>query len=121
MRIVTRKELMEMPDGTIYHECKPAYFNPMCVMRGLSISPQDRSCVDWYETVIPSLPCDNEADWFFEMWDNGKSVPIDLDGYGREALFDNKLRYAVWEKADLLGLADIVAKAIAVAKDSPAS
>lgn len=105
-----------MPNGTLYHECKPAYFNPMCVKVGNCICTQDRTADDWYETSIPSLPCDDGCETFFEMWDKGTSVPIDLNSYGREALFDDKLRYAVWESDDLQGLLAIVNRAIQVAE-----
>ena len=31
MKLVTRKQLMEMPDGTLYNEWVPAFFGPLCI------------------------------------------------------------------------------------------
>lgn len=117
MRVVTRQELMSLPNGTIYHECEPCVFRDMTVKRD-TIQAGGADRFDWWETSIPVLvqePQANQPEAFVAMWDGG-SKAVDLETAGREALFDDKLRYAVWEHADLVALAGVVQRALDVAK-----
>jgi len=114
MRVVNRKQLMALPNGTIYHEWEPCFWRSMAV----KVEDSPGSAADWYQAMIPQMKCHDsvsEADAHFAM-EAGASVPLDLESAGREALFDDKLRYAVWEHADLLLLAGVVQRAIEVAK-----
>lgn len=114
MRVVTRQELMALPNGTIYHEWEPCFWRQMAV----KVEDAPGIAADWYQAMIPQMACHNsaeEADAHFAMGD-GASVALDLESAGREALYDDKLRYAVWEHADLVALAAVVQRAIDVAK-----
>lgn len=108
MKIVTRKELLAMPAGTIYHQCAPCHFLSMCV-KGATVFDGE----DWEMISVPDLD-DAFVDAFLEAWDKGVSVPMLFDSYGRDAIFDDSLRYAVWESDDLQGLLAIVNRAIQV-------
>jgi len=85
MRIVSRDELMSMPEGTVYSQWKPCYSSGLFVHGG--------PCgVDWLE-----------ADCLPESDDHGKLF-VD-DRFGREGMFAHKQQYAVYETEDLHKLA----------------
>jgi hypothetical protein len=100
MKILTRKQFMEMPEGTVY-----SYYEPYC-FRGLQIkdsSPEkgypDFSCSD----LIGAIECDSSDDFVTkcERMETGESVSVDFEYSGREGLFDEKLLYAIYEKPDI--------------------
>lgn len=91
-----------MPAGTIYHEWEPCVFHAMNI-KGETILHGDKP-VDWWSVHVPSVG------GLVEMMDTGfedskASMPVDLECPGRDALFDDKLRYAVWEEADVRAFA----------------
>lgn len=100
MKLVTRKELMALPAGTLYHEWEPCYFRGMCI-KGETIPAEPGYSGDWFEQQVPEV---GSAEDMLDHLGEGESVPVNMDLEGREALFDDKRRYAVWERADVEAL-----------------
>lgn len=101
MRIVSREELMAMPPGTLYHDWQPCCFGDLCI-KGESLFHEHRGKLnDWWEVHVPEV---GNAEEMLDHLDQGESIPVNLYLEGREALFDDKMRYAVWERADVEAL-----------------
>ena len=82
MKLVRRKELMAMPIGTVYQSFYP------CILGELMVKGATWD-VDWMEQPLGA---------YVEVNDN----QLTLDGSeAREALFDDKLRYLVYDAADV--------------------
>lgn len=106
MRIVSRTELMALPAGTLYHDWLPCYFGALCI-KGETLPAEPGYSGDWYEAVIPHLDVsssDEDCDTQVAMDEKGLSHPLTFELEGREALYDDSLRYAVWERADVAAL-----------------
>lgn len=100
MRIVTRAQLMAMPAGTLFHEWEP------CIFGALMIKGETWES-DFYSVPVPWIDggsSDETFDRQIEMRETGASYPIDLETCGRDGLFDDRLLYAVWERADVAAL-----------------
>lgn len=107
MRIVSRSELMALPPGTLYHEWEPCYFHSLCI-KGKTIPAEEGYRGDWWQHVVPQLIDEKEPDNLQVLinLDNGASIPLTFNLAGREALCDNTLRYAVWERSDVEAFRD---------------
>lgn len=103
MKVVSRTELMRLPAGTLYHEWIPCDFGPLCI-KGESIMHEHLGRLnDWWQVVVPSIDEPEQPSYIDRLFhlDEGAALPVTIDLAGREALFDDKLRYAVWERADV--------------------
>lgn len=97
MRIVTRQQLLEMPRGTLFAEAfDPCNYGPLCIFGG-EFGP------DFTERSITACESDGSEQYIErsqEMWETGASYPVNTD-YGREGMFDDSMRYLVYEPADI--------------------
>lgn len=105
MKIVTRKEFMELPAGTVF-----TYYEP-CVFRGLHIkdSSPELGYPDFTMSDLIGAVENNSSGDFAQkcqLMEEGQSMPVDFESSGREGLFDEKLLYAVYEKEDVQKLID---------------
>jgi len=87
MKLVTRKELMALPKGTVYQEYTSCLLGPLMVLEEVCGTPEDAD--DWFESTLG--PCVNMNTHSFEL-DSMLS---------RESCFDLKLRYLVLEPIDI--------------------
>jgi hypothetical protein len=100
MRIITRKEFMEMPAGTVF-----SYYEP-CIFRELNIkdSEPEKGYPDFsYSSIIGAFECSSSDEFSqrCELMEKGESFPSDFEFSGREGLFDHTQLYAVYEKGDV--------------------
>lgn len=100
MKILSRKEFMEMPAGTVF-----SYYRP-CVFTGLHIkdSAPEAGYPDFsMSDLIGAVENDSSDDYSVkcERMEKGESLPVDFELSGREGLFDDKLKYAIYEPADV--------------------
>ncbi len=101
MRIVTRREFMKLPIGTIF-----SYYEPMC-FRDLAIKASDLKegwTVDFlYDDIIGQIDNSGSDDFFekCERMEKGESMPMDFEQTGREGLFEDKQLFAVYEREDV--------------------
>jgi hypothetical protein len=103
MKIISRKQFMDMPLGTVFSYYQPCYFT------GLHIkdSTADYDSPDFiYSDLIGAVENDSSEDFTekCERMEKGESLPVDFELTGREGLFDDKLLYAIYEKEDVIKL-----------------
>lgn len=99
MRVVSRQELLQLPAGTLYHAWQPCWFDGLCI-KGESMPLREGYPGDWWVVHVPTPDTDVTVDGLVQL-DEGKPVAVDLETASRDGLFDDKLRYAVWERADV--------------------
>jgi hypothetical protein len=106
MRIVSRAELMSMPEGTVYSNFEPDIFSGLHVTGG-PCGPDFLTC-----SLLTQFVGEDSSEHFHAICDRlvkGESVPLEFgESFGREGLFDHEMVYAVWEKSDLNRLADLL-------------
>lgn len=100
MRIVTRKELMELPSGTVF-----SYYEP-CVFHDLYIkdSAPDEWSPDFVVSGLIGAIARTSSDDFIEnceRMERGESMSVDFEFSGREGLFDHEQLFSVYEKSDV--------------------
>lgn len=100
MIILTRKELMKLPAGTVW-----SYYEP-CVFRGLYIKDSvykpdypDFSVSD----LIGAVANDSSVDFVAKCdeMESGASLPVDFEYSGREGMFDDRQLFSVYEPSDV--------------------
>ena len=100
MKIINRKEFMEMPAGTVF-----SYYHP-CVFQGLYIkdSAPEKGYPDFSMSDLIGAVENYSSEDFNDKCDRmeaGESLPVDFECSGREGLFDDELLYAIYETADI--------------------
>ena len=106
MKIVSRKEFMKLPLGTVF-----SYYEP-CVFHDLNVKASDLKEgweVDFlYDEIIGAIDSHSSEDRSdkCEAMERGESVPMDFESTGREGLFDEERLYAIYEKEDVEKLID---------------
>ena len=101
MKIVNRKEFLELPDGTLYAKYAP------CYTEGLEIKGQTLETDDWIHLSL-DLPLVDDLFEFTTKMEHGESVPFDSDNYGRDGCFDTDQLFLVWSKKDVQSLINIL-------------
>lgn len=116
MKIISRKELMELPEGVIYMSYSPVVFGDLMI-KGETINDGEEN-IDWYESSLfyePLGPKDGNdftidetrsSDRVFDiidvqMGEQGISMRMDFEVYSREGYFDNDMQYAILEQHDV--------------------
>jgi len=100
MKIVSRKQLVGLPAGTVF-----SYYEP-CVFRGLYIKDSDPE-PDYPDFSVSDLIGSVEhssSEEFFKCcqeMEKGFSHTVDFEYSGREGLFDDKQLFAIYEKNDV--------------------
>ena len=109
MKLVTRKQLMEMPDGTLYNEWVPAFFGPLCIKTRSIPNLTAGGFCDWEVQRVPEI---GGADVMMDKLAAGEAVYIDFKLTGREGLFDEEARYAVWSREDVYRFREVLTQSI---------
>ena len=119
MRIVSRAQLMAMPEGTVYMEnSQHSYMEGQLCVKGETIPTND-----WFTAIlitqIAAHDSGEESDLYNKAEaDSSVDVPLSFDGYGRDGCYDDNITYCVWSDADVGGLIDALTTARATAKGS---
>lgn len=87
MRIMNRHELMRQPAGVVYAPWDPCILGHLMV-KGETIS-SDGVNIDWFESCLGP-----------DVDTNTNELVLD-DGSGREACYDDELRYVVLDATDM--------------------
>jgi hypothetical protein len=112
MRIVSRAELMRLPAGTVYAEYTPHVFHGLNVTGG-ECGKDFLMCGLLDDFGGDSSTINEEC----ARLERGEDVPLTFaEHYGRDGLFDDSRRYAVWSAADLRGFAAFLEKCAAAAE-----
>lgn len=115
MRIVSRKDLMALPAGTVY---SPFHGNVgECLYAFGGVFGSDFTMCSLLDDFNEERSEDRSE--VLERMARGEDVPLVFGEdtcWQRDGMFDDKQQYAVWSKADLLGLAAFLTKAAEVAR-----
>lgn len=104
MKIVSKAELRKMPPGTLYAEYVKGRAwpqGPTDIFLGDIDYISDFNCTDLGSPDASSS--DEMLDRELEMDERGAEYPVDLCP-GREGLYDDSLRYLVWDEADVAAI-----------------
>lgn len=114
MKIVSRKEFLTLPEGTLFSKCKPVVFYGFSV-RGNSENYENDFL---YRDLITYEASDSNefAQRFDEMLEDHASYPIE-DAYGRDGCFNDEDLFLIYEADDLDELAAVIKKAKEALKD----
>ena len=103
MKIITRAELMQMPDYTVFSYYERSY------MRGLYIMSDKMEHDFVCMSLIDSFSGDFEDG--IKKMEDGMDVPFDNEYFGREGYFDDDQLYVVYSQNDLDGIVGLLNKA----------
>ena len=119
MKIVSRATFLAMPAGTVFSKYEPCAFGDLMVKTDTIIIADSPSGGDFRFTsvsdAIDSYSSGDFADKLFDAADHGTSVAMDFHIQARDGDFDPGQLFAVWEKADVLGLIGRLNEAVAAA------
>ena len=100
MKILTFPEFVKLPSGTLFMDYKP------CVLGAISIKDDTlESGRDfWRQDITTNLDAFDSGE-MFRLFDdsqhNGSSFDLDVEIAGRNAMYDDKQLFAVYEQKDL--------------------
>lgn len=98
MRIVNRKEFSELPNGTLFSEYNPVVF------QGLFIKCEQMGS-DYGELSLIGNVKAASSDQSFQILEsaeeNGTSFDLDFESYGRNGIFNEEQKYAIYERKDI--------------------
>jgi len=110
MRIVNRKEFLQLPSGTLFCQCEQKWvFEDLHVKFG-SLIHDDRND-DFVSMSFTSVEANDSDEWLNrleDMADNGTSYPLDLDAAGRDGQFMRDAWFMVFERSDVVKLRDFL-------------
>jgi hypothetical protein len=111
MKIIKRKEFINMPCGTVFSYYKPCMFNELMIKASDSSSWGNDFL---YDDIIGPIEADSSDDFLdkCENMENGVSLPVDFENTKREGLFDDKQLFAVYEKEDVKKLIERLEKTL---------
>lgn len=116
MKVLNRKEFLNMPEGTIFAKGEPWHFNQIA-------HKAETMGADFVYMSLANIDSYDSGEWSFrlnEMLETGASYPIDNDGFMRDGLFDEDDVFLVFERDDLIKLRGRINEAIAVFDEQPA-
>lgn len=105
MKIVKLDEFIALPAGTLFAKYEPCVFEDLCI-KGDSI-PETRDF--FYQDIVGALDARDSGEYsnlLFESQETGKSIPLDFDCQSRDGCFEPEQLFAVWDRADVVGLID---------------
>lgn len=104
MKVVSRKEFLVMPAGTLYTPFKPCYTEGLAV-KGETLDNGD----DWFYT---ELVASSESCAGLDMLNNGEELPFNTDWQGRDGAFDQDQKFIVYSPADVFAFAETLANLV---------
>lgn len=107
MKIVNRQTFLALPANTVFSTYAPCSFGPLMI-KGDTLYGDDGAAWDFCEQGIDgAIACTGSEDMMAKLEvaeRDGTSLAMDFDSQGREGLYDDTMRYAVWEEADVRAL-----------------
>ena len=102
MRIVNRKEFLELPSGTVFSKYKP------CIFDGLYIKSYSIGTNDFlYQSLIGNIKCSDGvefSDILFSAVEKQSNIELDFELPERDGLFDDEQLFAIYSKDDVTEL-----------------
>ena len=119
MKIITRQELMKLKTPFIFsnyttgsleglYQCFEIMKSDFCVVNLLNeiipkLNFEDAETMQKYRKKMEHWSSGDRMDLAYEM-EKGIEFELDLECGGREGLFDDNMKYALYDKSDLLKL-----------------
>ena len=97
MRVINRKEFLQMRKNTIFATYEPCVFGRLCI-KGESFE-DDFLFTDFMETGL-------NFNIYSDLLDNRKSVLIDLSSQSRDGIFEDEQMFVIFEDKDIEHLID---------------
>lgn len=114
MRIVNRKDFLNLPAGTVFMKfpAQPADHHDLGYDGAVSIK-WDTCGADFVsQDLMPQFEgWSDSEDWsnvIIDMIDGKQSPPVDYDCAGRDGLFDQDQLFLVWGSDDLVKMIDLL-------------
>lgn len=112
MRLLTRVQFLDLPEGVLYAKVpEPIVFDDLCV-KGETCRHEDGRAFDWWYRSLNDYDSDNDGDCVgkFDQLKAGGSVPLH-NAWARDGLFDEGDMFLVYEDADCARLLQLVHEA----------
>ena len=111
MRIVNLEEFRGLPDGTLFMKYEPCNFGGLCV----KIETLGSDFL--FEAITDEIEASGSDELFDKLFaaekDSTISLEMDFDATDRDGLYEADQLFAVYEKADLVGLINKLNKSMA--------
>jgi hypothetical protein len=116
MKVITRKEMLRMPKGTVYSYYEPHFF------RELEIKADDPENYDndWlFDSIVGAVKNNGSGDFSDKctLMKAGESVEVDFENTSRDGMFEDEQLYAVYEKEDVEKLIARLQQTLRLTKD----
>lgn len=96
MRVVNRKEFLEMPPGTLYRKFEPVVFDE------LSVKLETLKTNDWvYIDLTEPDTYDEFSEFYFNRSQDGEPFRIDYEVSSRDGFYDDEQLFIVYDQEDL--------------------
>lgn len=102
MRIVKREEFLKLPINTLYRKYKPQFYEDLCIKGETWDS--DFLCQELHGDISGSTGSDHNSDLHDMAVESGGVFRFDLDGLGRDGLYDENQLFAIYDNEDIKGL-----------------
>lgn len=104
MKIVNRKEFLELQPGALFSTYAPCHFGPLRIKGETIWHDEEDSHHDfYYQCLEDSVDCDSFTATMCE-YKEGQTLRFNLDIENRDGLFDGEQKFAVWDREDAIGL-----------------
>jgi hypothetical protein len=101
MRIINRKEFLELPSGTLFCKYNECCFGDMSIKYDTWKESNDFLYVDINDFIYGDSS-DSTFDKLEQMKNTGENVSIDLDVQSRDGLYEDGQLFAVYDNNDVL-------------------
>ena len=104
MRIINRKEFLSLPEGTVFSEFEPHFFD------GLFIKGETVGDDDYLEETlvgnVASTGSGNYSDIVSRAVENGQEFSLEFGATSRNGMYDDEQLYAVYSQDDVKQLVE---------------
>lgn len=111
MKIVDLETFRKLPDGTLFMKYEPCNFG------GLRVKVETLDSDFIFEAITDEIDASGSDELFDKLFaaqkDSTMSLKMDFDATERDGLFEADQLFAVYEKADLVGLINKLNKCMA--------
>lgn len=116
MKIINKKQFLDLPEGVLYSEYKPCYFTGLFrkleTLNDILGKPNDFL----YINLIAEIDEGSEEyfDVLFKAQETQEHIKLDFECVSRDGMYDDEQMYAVYSSDDILNLSKAIANCIGV-------
>jgi len=103
MKIINRKEFLDLPPGVVFAKYEPCVFSGLAIKESSYVSQEGYAGDFVVQGLGVEVECANSDDYVTQCnkAEKGEDVPLDFDCAGRDGLFENEQLFAVLSKEDV--------------------